>query len=148
MNAPLAPAHCPFGGSVAARVLHCPASVGLAEKVPAHLRKASAYADRGTALHKAMALLIENECSLAEIAGKKIDSYVIPLDDVENALRPVLAYVDALLDQPGAEYFLERRVVFPGIANTFGTADLIIRIGSTVDVIDFKFGAGVRVLAL
>ena len=95
-----------------------------------------------------MALLIENECSLAGIAGKKIDSYVITLDDVENALRPVLAYVDALLDQPGAEYFLERRVVFPAIANTFGTCDLIVRIGSTIHVIDFKFGTGVRVLAL
>ena len=39
MNAPLEPAHSPFGGSVAARVLRCPASVGLVEKVPAHLRK-------------------------------------------------------------------------------------------------------------
>ena len=148
MNAPLAPAHSPFGGSVAGRILHCPASVCLVEKVPAHLRKASAYADRGSALHKAVAFLIENECSLAEIAGKTIDSYVVTIDDVENALRPVLAYVDALLDQPGAEYFLERRVVFPTIANTFGTSDLAIRIGSTVHVIDFKFGTGVRVLAL
>ena len=42
--------HSPFGGSVAARVLHCPASVGQVEKVPAHLRKTSPYAERGTAL--------------------------------------------------------------------------------------------------
>ena len=35
MNAPLKPAHSPFGGSVASRVLRCPASVGLLEKVPA-----------------------------------------------------------------------------------------------------------------
>jgi hypothetical protein len=33
MNAPLEPAHSSFGGSVAARVLHCPASVTLTEKV-------------------------------------------------------------------------------------------------------------------
>ena len=141
-------AHSPFGGSVATRVLRCPASVRLVEKVPAHLRKSSAYADRGTALHAAMALLIENECSLAGIAGKKIDSYVITLDDVENALRPVLTYVEALLDHPGAEYFLERRVFFPTIPGAFGTCDLIVRIGSAVHVIDFKFGTGVRVLAL
>ena len=141
-------AHSPFGGSVATRVLRCPASVSLVEKVPAHLRKSSAYADRGTALHAAMALLIENECSLAGIAGKTIDSYVITLDDVENALRPVLTYVETLLDHPGAEYFLERRVVFPTIPGAFGTCDLIVRIGSAVHVIDFKFGTGVRVLAL
>jgi hypothetical protein len=33
------PAHSPFGGSVAARILRCPASVGLVEKVPAYVRK-------------------------------------------------------------------------------------------------------------
>jgi Protein of unknown function (DUF2800) len=140
--------HSPFGGSVATRVLRCPASVRLVEKVPAHLRKSSAYADRGTALHAATALLIENECSLAGIAGKKIDSYVITLDDVENALRPVLTYVETVLDHPGAEYFLERRVFFPTIPGAFGTCDLIVRIGSAIHVIDFKFGSGVRVLAL
>ena len=36
----VASAHSQFGGSVATRVLRCPASVGLIEKVPAHLRKA------------------------------------------------------------------------------------------------------------
>ena len=56
--------------------------------------------------------------------------------------------MEALLDAPGAEYYLEHRVVFPGIADTFGTCDLIVRIGDTIHVIDFKFGAGVRVLAL
>ena len=69
-------------------------------------------------------------------------------DDVENALRPAYAYVDALLDTPGAEYYLEQRVDFPTIPGAFGTADLLVRIGATVHVIDFKFGAGVRVLAL
>ena len=61
--------HSPFGGSVAARVLRCPASVSLVEKVPAHLRKASAFADRGTALHAAMARLVERECSLDDLVG-------------------------------------------------------------------------------
>jgi Protein of unknown function (DUF2800) len=143
-----APIHSQFGGSIAARVLRCPASVGLVAKVPPHLRKASAYAERGTACHTAMALLIENARSLEDLAGETIEGYRISADDVENALRPVLAYVEALLDEPGAEYYLEQRVVFPGIANTFGTCDLIVRVGSIVHVIDFKFGAGVRVLAL
>ena len=42
MNAPLEPAHSPFGGSVAARVLRCPASVGLIEKVR---ERGAEYAD-------------------------------------------------------------------------------------------------------
>ncbi|HVI15780.1 MAG TPA: DUF2800 domain-containing protein, partial [Pseudolabrys sp.] len=61
------PIHSPFGGSVAARILRCPASVGLIEKVPAHLRKVSAYADRGTALHEAMALLLDEAYSLDDL---------------------------------------------------------------------------------
>ena len=43
---------------------------------------------------------------------------------------------------------LEHRAVFPTIAGAYGTADLIVRNGSTIYLIDFKFGAGVRVLAL
>jgi hypothetical protein len=141
--------HSPFGGSVAARVLRCPASVGLVGKVPAHLRKTSIYAERGTALHAAMALLLDDKApSVDSLRGKTINNYAIADDDIELALRPMFAYVVTLLDTPGAEFFLERRVIFPAIANTFGTCDLLIRIGTTMYVVDFKFGAGVRVLAL
>jgi uncharacterized protein DUF2800 len=119
--------HSPFGGSVAARVLRCPASVGLVEKVPAYLRKVSAYAERGTALHTAMALLIDNARSLEGLVGEIISGYTITREDVENALRPAYAYVDALLDAPGAEFYLERRVTFPTIPGAFGTVDLLVR---------------------
>jgi hypothetical protein len=140
--------HSPFGGSVAGRILHCPASVALVAKVPPYLRKVSAYAARGTSLHTATAILIERERTLEDLVGDEIEGYQITADDVENELRPTLAYVEALLDAPGAEYYLEQRVIFPGIADTFGTCDLIVRINSTIHVIDFKFGSGVRVLAL
>jgi hypothetical protein len=142
-------AHSRFGGSVATRVMRCPASVGLVQRVPAHLRRSSAYAERGTACHAATVLLLdENPPSLEGLIGEKIGEYTITRDDVENALAPVYAYVETLLDAPGAEYYLERRVAFPTIAGAYGTADLIVRIGSTIHVVDFKFGSGVRVLAL
>jgi hypothetical protein len=144
-----APAHSPFGGSVAARVLRCPASVGLVERVPAHLRRSSAYAERGCALHSALALLLDdNGPSLESLVGKKIGDYVITDSDVESSLRPVFTYVEALLDTPGAEFYLERRVGFPTIPGAYGTTDLIVRVGAIVHVVDFKFGAGVRVTAL
>jgi hypothetical protein len=144
------PIHSPFGGSVAARVLRCPASVDLIQKVPAYLRKPSVYADRGTACHAAITLLLaENAHAPVEIlAGKTFGNYTITPDDVEDALRPTYAYVETLLDTPGAEYYLERRVVFPAIPDTWGTVDLLVRIGRTIHVIDFKFGVGVRVCAL
>jgi Protein of unknown function (DUF2800) len=148
MNATLEPAHSPFGGSVAARVLRCPASVGLVAKVPAYLRRVSAYAERGTALHTAMAMLIERERSLDQLAGKTIGRYTITTDDVENALRPTYTFVVALLDAPGAEYFLERRVVFPTVPGAFGTCDVLARVGATIHIIDLKFGSGVLVRAV
>ena len=95
-----------------------------------------------------MALLIESECSFDDLVGATIDNYTLTRDDVEDALRPAYAYVDALLDAPGAEYYLEQRVEFPTVAGAFGTADLIVRIGNIIHVVDFKFGSGVRVLAL
>src|SRR5262245_9060089 len=100
------PVRSPFGGSVAARVLRCPASVDLARKVPAYLRRPSTYADRGTACHAAIArLLAEDTHSFVErLAGKTFGSYTIMHDDIENALRPAYSYVELLLDAPGAEY--------------------------------------------
>jgi len=144
-----APAHSPFGGSVAARVLRCPASVGLVERVPAHLRRSSAYAERGCALHSALALLLDdNGPSLESLVGRTIGDYAITDGDVENSLRPVFTHITALLDAPGTEFYLERRVGFPTIPGAYGTADLLIRIGNTIHVVDLKFGAGVRVTAL
>jgi Protein of unknown function (DUF2800) len=148
MNAPLEQSHSPFGGSVAARVLRCPASVGLTKKVPPHLHRTSSYAERGTALHSAMALLIEEKRRIDDLVGETFNNYTVTIDDVETALRPAHAYVSSLLDTPGAEFYLEQRVAFPTVGGAFGTVDLSIRINSTVHVIDFKFGVGVRVLAL
>jgi Protein of unknown function (DUF2800) len=144
------PVHSPFGGSVAARVLRCPASVDLTQKIPAYLRKSSASADRGTALHAAITLLLaEDTHALVEsLVGKMFGDYAITSADVANALAPAYAYVETLLDAPGAEYYLEQRIVFPTIPDSWGTVDLLVRIGRTIHVIDFKFGVGVRVCAL
>jgi hypothetical protein len=143
------PVHSKVGGSVSARVLRCPASVELVQKVPANLRKVSFYADRGTALHAAMARLLEDDRLRVEsLVGQTFNDYMITSEDAENALRPALAFVDALLDTPGAEFYLERRVTFPTVAGAFGTVDLLVRIGRTIHVIDFKFGSGVLVRAL
>src|SRR5262249_56986823 len=82
------------------------------------------------------------------LVGQTFNDYMITSEDAENALRPALAFVDALLDTPGAEFYLERRITFPTVASAYGTVDLLVRIGRTIHVIDFKFGAGVRVRAL
>jgi hypothetical protein len=93
-------------------------------------------------------LLGDDPPSVESLAGRTFNSYAITSDDVETALRPAYAYAAALIDTPGAAYYLERRVKFPSVAEAFGTADLIVLIGRTIYVVDFKFGAGVPVRAL
>src|SRR5262249_4365467 len=107
-----------------------------------------AFAERGTACHAALVQLIDERENLKSLISKTFNGYTITRDDVELALRPVYAYVDALLDEPEAEFYIEQRVTFPTVAGVYGTVDLIIRIGRTIYLIDFKFGAGVRVPVL
>jgi hypothetical protein len=133
--------HSPFGGSIAARILKCPASVGLVAKVPKE--PPSVYAKRGTDLHAALVSLIEGDETFESLVVKDI----VAADDLENAIRPAFAYAAELLGKPEAEYFIEQPVTFPGIAGAFGTLDLIVRIAKAMHVIDYKFGFGVRVRA-
>jgi hypothetical protein len=109
--------------------------------VPDYLRKSSVYADRGSACHAVMALILgddggEEAPPPESFVGWTFNDYTITRDDIENAIRPVWEHVDELLDQPGAEYFLEHRVEFPGIPGAFGTCDLLVRIGDTIYLLD------------
>jgi Protein of unknown function (DUF2800) len=148
MSAPPEPAHSRFGGSSAERTLHCSASIMRIESVPAHLHKSSSYALRGSVCHAAMGWLIDETEDAESLVGKTIDGYTITRDDVENTLLPAYAHVERLLNTLGAEFYFEQRVVFPTVPGAFGTLDLLIRIGDTIHVIDFKFGSGIRVCAL
>jgi hypothetical protein len=150
MNAPFIEPHSWAGGSNAGRIISCPASVSLSKQVPDYLhRPPSVYALRGTSCHTAMTLLLEEDPPpLESLVGKTFDDYEITDDDAENFLRPAYTYAAALIDTPGAEYYVETRVTFPTIPGAYGTADLIVRIGNTVHLVDHKFGVGQRVLAI
>ncbi len=45
------------GGSTAARVIHCPGSVALVDKMPAD--EGSSYANEGSLLHEAIAVVLD-----------------------------------------------------------------------------------------
>jgi uncharacterized protein DUF2800 len=151
MNAltPIEPAHVWFGGSSATRNLNCPASRGLIATVPPELQKTSSHAQRGTGLHEATALRLgDDPPALESLIGQEFNQYRLTADDVENYLRPALAYAEARINTPGATYYLEQRVAFPDIPEAFGTADLLVRILNTAEIIDFKYGSGVPVPAV
>lgn len=152
------------GGSTAGRRLACPGSYQQEQKVPPSVRrKSSSYADEGTALHEAMAYMLNNDILYAsdvvgmEFGGKEDErsAYVITFEQARDALQPALDYFDAVIErmegEPGAgdvQWLVETRVEVPGIPDAFGTMDVLIWSNVRTVGLDWKFGAGVRVLAI
>src|SRR5262249_18720815 len=80
------PVHSPFAGSNRGRIMGCPGSARLTERVPTHLRKPSAHAARGTACHIALAMLLgDDPPSLESLVGKTFNGYTITHADVRTA---------------------------------------------------------------
>jgi hypothetical protein len=128
------------GGSTAKRVINCPGSVKLVQKMPP--QPSSKYADQGTLLHNAMDVILS---SRADVLGMKYKDQILTNELYDEKIAPALAALDELGD---IEYATETRVGFgdllPGV---FGSTDLVGRIGNKAVVLDWKFGSGVPVPA-
>jgi len=126
------------GGSTAKRVINCPASVKLVAQMPKQL--SSKYADRGTLLHNAIALILEGKPDVIE--GE------LTQELYDDKIVPALAFLDEIDPDKTMEYTVESRVGFgnllPGV---FGSADVLGRIRNRAIVLDWKFGDGVIVEA-
>lgn len=129
------------GGSTAKRVINCPGSVALVQKMPK--QPSSPHADRGTLLHNTIAEVLEGR---DYIIGSKYEDQVLTQELVEEKLLPALAALDEIDPNRDMIYEVETRVGFgdllPGV---FGSTDLIGRIGNRAVVLDWKFGDGVAV---
>lgn len=147
--------HCELSPSSAYRWTACPGSVQLLRRVPKG--KSSAYADEGTAAHEFAesfldaAALDKNPVDyvgdeLHTAAGQKI---VIDQDFAEA----VQVYVDHCrgLMLVASWEAVERPITLEPIdppAPMFGTADFVAVVGTTLHVVDLKFGRGVIVEAV
>lgn len=127
------------GGSTAKRVMACPGSVMLCQKMPPS--PSSKYAEEGTMLHEKIEQLIDSDMILADL-------------DVTDEQREKLAFCIRALDQIDPErsmsYQAEVRVGFEGtkyLDGCYGTVDLLGRLGDRAIVLDWKFGDGVMVEA-
>lgn len=139
-------AHSAVGGSSAKRVLNCTASVELCARYP---NIETSFAAEGTAIHEAVDLIMHGKTDKdTDVIGLTFNDHVITQDMYDEAIEPALQYLDDLdKELGGIDFFNEKRVIFPGIPDAFGTVDII---GTTKDrtvVIDWKFGRGVAVEA-
>lgn len=133
------------GGSTAKRVINCPGSVALVNKMPK--QPSSEHADRGTLLHDAIAAILEDQS--VEVIGRTYEGQVLTQDLYDEKIMVALALLDEVDPDKEMLYEVETRVgygdLLPGV---FGSTDLVGRIGSRAIVLDWKFGDGVVVDAV
>jgi hypothetical protein len=133
------------GGSTAKRVINCPASVKLAAAMPP--KPSSRYADKGTLLHNAMAVILGPDPQIPEqLLGMTYEQEEIDIDDIDDKLKVALAALDELDPLKEGDIAVEQRVEF-GLPGVFGSCDLLMRAEDTAIVLDWKFGDGVPVEA-
>jgi hypothetical protein len=134
------------GGSSAKRVINCPGSVALVQKMPP--QASSSHADQGTLLHDIVSEVLEKDLAPESFIGRKYEGEVFTQDLLDSKLLPALALLDQVDPDKTMEYEVETRVGFadllPGV---FGSTDLVGRIGNKAIVLDWKFGSGVVVSA-
>ena len=125
------------GGSTAKRVMACPGSVALVQRMPPQLE--SSYAAEGTFLHQCM------EQFLSDVRQ--------PMTLTDEQSAKIMFCLNALVDidpDDKLRYEQEQQVEFEGVKGlegVFGNVDLIGRLDSTAIVLDWKFGDGVIVEA-
>lgn len=142
------------GGSSAAQLIQCPGSYNLLRDLKAAMpdapEESSEAADRGTALHEAMAAILLDAPagdlggSPDAVIGRTFYGRVISEDDYLAAVWPALDAFDQFCDlaehEGGLRFLVEKSVEMPGIPHSFGTADIIGRTDQRTVVLDWKFG--------
>jgi len=135
------------GGSTAKRVINCPGSVALVDKMPP--QPSSKYADEGTLLHDVIAKVLDSQSATTQpedFLGTKYEDVTLTQDLIDRKLRPALAAFDEICGDEGMDYAVESVVDFGDfLPDVFGSADVLGRIGDRAYVIDWKFGDGVPV---
>ena len=134
------------GGSTAKRVINCPGSVALVQKMPP--KPSSSYADEGTLLHDTIADHLATLQPLESYLNWKHEDQTLTQELIDDKLVPALAALDEIDPEQKMDYEVETRVGFgdllPGV---FGSTDFVGRIGDRAIVLDWKFGSGVVVTA-
>lgn len=139
-------AHALLSASSSARWLACPASAVIAVGYP---NKDTAFTREGTLAHEVAEWVVSPPVlPCIEDVRMWINSEHIT-QEMYDCAQGYRDYVQELLKTDDAIILLERRVDFsPWVSGGFGTADCIIIQGTHMDVIDYKYGQGVKVSAV
>jgi hypothetical protein len=132
------------GGSTAKRVINCPGSVALVATMPP--QEGSSYANEGSLLHEAIAVVMDTNCPAGDMVGFEAHGLTLTEDLLERKLKPALALLNEYDPKAAMEFTTEEMVSFgdlmPGV---FGSSDIVGRLDGKAVILDWKFGDGVMV---
>lgn len=145
--------HAKLSASSASRWINCPGSVALSELCPD--TSSSSYAEEGTTAHSLGELKLrkaEGDISSQKYAAelRKIKKSPYYCGEMEEATD---YYVDMVLEAKAsagedAELMIEQKFsLAQWIPEGFGTSDAVVIGGGAIQVIDLKYGKGVKVSA-
>lgn len=146
-------AHALLSPSAASRWLNCPAAPRLEADMP---DSGSTYAAEGALAHAYCAMKIKEflGCDIsdeaAEIAELDSQYHTGEMDEYTDTYKTIVLekYTEARNITEDAQLLIEQRLDFSQyVPDAFGTADAVIIADGTMEVIDFKYGKGVRVSA-
>lgn len=145
-------AHAKLSPSAADRWIHCPGSIRLAEQCPP--AGSTEYADEGTAAHalaELKVLSLTNKVAVELFDRARASEYYC--GEMEEATEYYkdqvgMIYARALQKDHAAELMAEQHFSLEDwIPGGFGTSDAVVIGGGVIEVIDLKYGKGVKVEA-
>ena len=147
-------AHAKLSASGASRWATCPGSVQMEEGIP---DRESIYAQEGTLAHEMSELKLKHYLDPKGFGKRKLNAAIKKLKENELYQAEMESYTDTYVDFikekalsfPSNPYIeIEKRVDFSRwVDGGFGTCDCILIHGSTLSIIDLKYGKGVPVSA-
>lgn len=145
-------AHAKLSASGASRWATCPGSVQMEDGIP---DKESIYAQEGTLAHEMSELKLKHYLDPKGFGKRKLNAAIKKLKENELYQAEMESYTDTYVDfikekalsfssNPYIE--IEKRVDFSRwVEGGFGTCDCVLIHGSTLSIIDLKYGKGVPV---
>lgn len=145
--------HAKLPPSSAERWINCPGSVALSAQLPPP--GSSPYADEGTLAHAVAELKLRR--NIGEITPKQYDKKLAKLQESEywcgEMDEATDFYADTVIEHlaaagSDAELMIEQHFSLDKwVPESFGTSDAVVIGGNTIEVIDLKYGKGVKVNA-